>query len=250
MKVRRIRIGNTFAFPWQITRAGAVEDLSRADSLKLTRYIGKLGRDPMDVPVELANNNTLTVVVTTAVANKLGDYIYELTYELRDASLPNGERECAVDIMPFRIVALTAEADPDEEFAVASDLLIGLVGPKFESKDFTPQEWAEIKRPSLEAAQQANDAIADIEVRSSAAIESATAAAQIADDKAFLANEAKNEAEIATEASIVATGKATTATQGANDAAAYAQAQGNRLAAYELITSKAVNNTDYNEITF
>lgn len=250
MKARKIRIGNTFAFLWQITRAGELENLSQVDDIRLTRYVGRIGRYDMDVPVIMVDSNTVKIEVTTAVADRLGDYIFELTYKLRDFSLSEEERECTIDMMPFEIVGRTAEADPDEEFGVVSDLLIGLVGPKFESKDFTLQEWAEIKRPSLEAAQQANDAIADIGSRSNAAIESATAAAQIADDKAFLASKAAEDAEGATKAATTATGKANTAAQGANESATYAQAQGDRLAAYELITSKAVNNIEYNEITF
>ena len=84
--------------------------------------------------------------------------------------------DCAVDITAFTLVARTAEADPDGPFSLSSDLLIGLVGAKFESKDFTPEEWTELQRPSIEAAQRANTAIDDITTRSNKAISDANTA--------------------------------------------------------------------------
>lgn len=251
MSARRIRIGNTIAFPWQITRAGAVEDLSQVGNLKLMRYIGKIGREGIEVPVSLIDSNTLRVTAPTETTNKLGDYIYELTYERVDASVPPLERDCAVDITAFTLVARTAEADPDGPFSLSSDLLIGLVGAKFESKDFTPEEWAEIQRPSIEAAQRANSAIDDIELRSNIAIEETNTSTDAA--LAVVANIVDNvlpAMETAKQGAIDVTQPAIDAAANASTQANYAKAQGDRLSAYELITTEAVNNIEYNEITF
>ena len=158
MTVRKIRIGNTISFPWQITRGGEIEDLSVVTNMKLMRYIGKIGREGIEVPVSLIDSNTLRVVAPTDTTNKLGDYIYELTYYRTGASVPPAERECALDITAFTLVSRTAYADPDDEFTLTSDLIIGLIGAKFESKDFTSEEWVEIQRPAIEAAQLASEA--------------------------------------------------------------------------------------------
>jgi hypothetical protein len=251
MSARRIRIGNTIAFPWQITRAGAVEDLSQVDNLKLMRYFGKIGRDGIEVPVRLANANTLTVEVPTSTADRLGDYIYELSYDIRDLSLSDEERECKIDITAFTIVARTAEADPDGEFALSSDLLIGLVGAKFESKDFTPAEWAEIQRPSIEAAQRANNAIDDITTRSNKAISDAsTATDEAVGVVVTIVEDVLPAMEIAKQGAIDATQSAIDAAVGASAQAAYAEAQADRVATYELLTTEAVNEEEFNEITF
>lgn len=248
MSARRIRIGNTIAFPWQITRAGAVEDLSQVDNLKLMRYIGKIGRNGIEVPVRLANANTLTVEVPTSMADRLGDYIYELSYDIRDLSLTDEERECKVDITAFTIVARTAEADPDGPFSLSSDLLIGLVGAKFESKDFTAEEWVEIQRPSIEAAQRANSAIDDIELRSNIAIEETNTSTDAA--LAVVANIVDNvlpAMETAKQGAIDVTQPTIDAAIEANTQGAYAKAQGDRCAEFELITS-IEGSVEYNDI--
>ena len=249
--VRKVRIDNTFAFTWKIKRGGEVEELGDVHDMKLVRYIGKIGRDPMEVPVSLVDSNTVRVDVPTGVANRLGDYIFELSYLRPDATLTTLERKCTIDVTAFTIVARTAYADPDGEFSLTSDLLIGLVGPKFESKDFTAEEWVEIQRPSIEAAQRANSAIDDIELRSNIAIEETNTSTDAA--LAVVANIVDNvlpAMATAKQGAIDATQPAIDAAANANTQANYAKAQGDRLSAYELLTTEAVNNIEYNEITF
>ena len=246
--VRKVRIDNTFAFTWKIKRGGEIEELGDVHDMKLVRYIGKIGRDPMEVPVSLVDSNTVRVDVPTGVANRLGDYIFELSYLRPDATLTTLERECTIDVTAFTIVARTAYADPDGEFSLTSDLLIGLVGPKFESKDFTAEEWVEIQRPSIEAAQRANSAIDDIELRSNIAIEETNTSTDAA--LAVVTNIVDNvlpAMETAKQGAIDVTQPAIDAAIEANTQGAYAKAQGDRCAAFELITS-IEGSVEYNDI--
>lgn len=240
MTVRKIRIGNTISFPWQITRGGEIEDLSVVTNMKLMRYIGKIGREGIEVPVSLIDSNTLRVVAPTDTTNKLGDYIYELTYYRTGASVPPAERECALDITAFTLVSRTAYADPDDEFTLTSDLIIGLIGAKFESKDFTSEEWVEIQRPAIEAAQLASEAA----TRAVVATEEAVGVVFTIVESVLPAMAASKQG------AGDAAGSATDAAAEANTQAEYAKTQGDRLAEYELIASEEVNDIEYNDITF
>lgn len=223
--VRKIRIDNTFAFTWKIKRGGEIEELGDVHDMKLVRYIGKIGRDPMEVPVSLVDSNTVRVDVPTGVANRLGDYIFELSYLRPDATLTTLERECTIDVTAFTIVARTAYADPDGEFSLTSDLLIGLVGPKFESKDFTAEEWVEIQRPALEAAATVDDsktAANNAAQNANAKAEAANIATGKANTAALNADAKATDAQTAKEESVIATTAANTAAQLANDKASAA----------------------------
>lgn len=151
MELVRIRIGNDFILLWQIVRDGMLEDLTLTTSINVRYYSGGC-RSPKQIPFELVEQNIVRMEMTTSVLDILGDYRFEISYILPNDSTSDNDQKCRADVKPFTIVALTEEAETIDTLQVCSDLMIGLRGRVYDSKDFTEEEWARIQRPALLAA--------------------------------------------------------------------------------------------------
>ena len=171
--MRRVRIGNDFVYLMPVERDGEVEDLTVARNLKL---MCNAGGSSSEIPFELIGTHTLRIEVTTEIANRLGLYNFEVSYELEDLSLADKSLEVTQDKDVFWIVAKTAEADEVTELTGVIDVSIGLRGKAFEYEDFTQEQLEDIRRPGVEAAAIANEAA-----------QLANAKAQLAHDKTLLA---------------------------------------------------------------
>lgn len=125
--MNRIRIGNDFDVAWAIYRGGIPEDFTTAISKKLT----------MEVYGSVIENNLFTItgnIVTANMPKELltipGDYRLVFEYTLPDAGQPDGDLKCTTDVVAFRIVRTTANADPIVLVNVASDVAIAFKGDK------------------------------------------------------------------------------------------------------------------------
>lgn len=143
--MRKVKIGNEFPYLMKIERAGVAVDLHQVQNPRLTRYVGRIGNVAKDIPFDILNDGLLRVNVTRAIADRLGNYILEFSYDSLDATFPEGTRESCTDTEAFTIVLTSAEADADGDISSVADMLIGLRGKPFESKDFTAEEWDSLK---------------------------------------------------------------------------------------------------------
>lgn len=146
--MRRVRIGNDFVYLMPVVRDGEVEDLTVARNLKL---MCNAGGSSSEIPFELIGTHTLRIEVTTEIANRLGLYNFEVSYELEDLSLADKSLEVTQDKDVFWIVAKTAQADEVTELTGVIDVSIGLCGKAFEYKDFTEEQLQDLKQPAIEA---------------------------------------------------------------------------------------------------
>lgn len=147
--MRRVRIGNDFVYLLPVVRDGEVEDLTVARNLKL---MCNAGGSSSEIPFELIGTHTLRIEVTTEIANTLGLYNFEVSYDLEDLSLADKSLTVRQDKDVFWIVAKTAQADEVTELTGVIDVSVGLRGKAFEYEDFTQEQLEDIRRPGVEAA--------------------------------------------------------------------------------------------------
>jgi hypothetical protein len=137
MKVR-IREGNDFDVVWAIKRAGQPEDLSTATSMKLTLVVYGL---VIEHSLFTVTDNVLSINIPREVATIKGDYRLVFEYTLPDAGQPDGDLKCKTDVVPFRIVPFTADADDVYTIDTSSDVLFGFKGDKGNDGDDAYQIW-------------------------------------------------------------------------------------------------------------
>lgn len=139
--MNRIRIGNDFDVAWSIFRGGAPEDFTTAIDKKLT----------MKVYGSVIENNSFTItgnIVTANMPTQLltipGDYRLIFEYTLPDAGQPDGDLKCKTDVVAFRLVPITAEADSIVLVNVASDVAIAFKGDKGDPGIDAYQIWLDM----------------------------------------------------------------------------------------------------------
>jgi hypothetical protein len=140
MKVR-IREGNDFDVVWAIKRAGQPEDLSTATSMKLTLVVYGL---VIEHSLFTVTDNVLSINIPREVATIKGDYRLVFEYTLPDAGQPDGDLKCKTDVVPFRIVPFTADADDVYTIDTSSDVLFGFKGDKGNDGDDAYQIWLDL----------------------------------------------------------------------------------------------------------
>ena len=132
--------------------------------------------------------------------------------------------------------------------------LRGAPGKDFKYSDFTPEQIENLKQPAIDAAQVANDAANNANVKAdlaSTATTNATNAANNADAKATLANDAANNANVKADLASTATTNANNAANNANakatlanDAAANANAKATLAATATTNANNAADNAN------
>jgi hypothetical protein len=140
MKIR-IREGNDFDVVWAITRAGQPEDLSTATSMKLTLVVYGL---VIEHSLFTVTDNVLSINIPKEVATIKGDYRLVFEYTLPNAGQPDGDLKCKTDVVPFRIVPFTADADDVYTIDTYSDVLFGFKGDKGDDGDDAYQIWLDL----------------------------------------------------------------------------------------------------------
>ena len=140
MKIR-IREGNDFDVVWAITRAGQPEDLSTATNMKLTLVVYGL---VIEHNLFTVADNVLRINIPKEVATVNGDYRLIFEYTLPDAGQPDGDLKCKTDVVPFRIVPFTAQADEIYTINVTSDIAFGFKGDKGDDGDDAYQIWLDL----------------------------------------------------------------------------------------------------------
>lgn len=209
--MRKIRIGNDFAFIWVIERNGQPEDLDLATDKRvvLSSAYGK-----QEVAFSIIDGNKVRIEFTPLILDKPADYNLLLTYTLIDAGAEDGDLKCAVDIDAFTIVSKTAKADLDvDEFTSTSEIGIGLKGDKGDSafvvwqsqagnEGKTEQDFFDyLQEPAVSATNAANQAAILANTKAGLANDAADLANQKA-DKANTAADNANQAVI--DAAIIA----------------------------------------------
>lgn len=187
--MKRIREGNDFDVAWTIENSGVPEDFSTAIEKKLTMIVyGHV----IEHSLYTITGNILTINVPKEVAIFRGDYRLVFEYTLPDLSQPDGDLKRKTDVVAFRIVPTTADADTDMVVNVTSDVAIGLKGDKGDPGVDAYQIWLDMgntgtyddyivwqRKPAVDAAATANSA------------------AELANTKAGLANDAAEAANTA-----------------------------------------------------
>ncbi len=140
MKIR-IREGNDFDVVWAITRAGQPEDLSTATNMKLTLVVYGA---TIEHNLFTVTDNVLSINIPKEVATIKGDYRLVFEYTLPDAGQPDGDLKCKTDVVPFRIVPFTADADDVYTVNTSSDVLLGFKGDKGDGGDDAYQIWLDL----------------------------------------------------------------------------------------------------------
>ena len=141
MKRIRIRIGNDFDVVWAIKRAGQPEDLSSATNMKLTLVVYGL---VIEHSLFTVTDNLLSINIPKEVTTVNGDYRLIFEYTLPDAGQPDGDLKCKTDVVPFRIVPFTADADDIYTINVTSDIAFGFKGDKGDDGDDAYQIWLDL----------------------------------------------------------------------------------------------------------
>jgi hypothetical protein len=215
--MKRIREGNDFDVTWAIKRAGVPEDFSTAIEKRLTMVVyGNV----IEHSLYTITDNILAINVPKEVAHFMGDYRLVFEYTLPDLGQPDGDLKCKTDVVAFRIVPLTADADIDMTVDVASDVAIGFKGDEGNPGVDAYQIWLDMgntgtyddyltwqRAPAVDAAATAN------------------AAAILANTKAGEANNAAASANSAAGLANTRAGEANTAAGLANEAAQNANSQ-------------------------
>lgn len=148
--MKKIRIGNDFICIWSILRAGDLEDLTTAISIKLwLRFAGR----SIEIATYSINVNVITIDITPELASAVGNYALLLEYTIIDSSLSDGIRNCAVDVDAFTIVPRTAQADDDTLLPLTADVAAGIIGKSAyqsyldttsDDPPMTEQEWSDL----------------------------------------------------------------------------------------------------------
>lgn len=207
-----IRKDNDFRLIFIVERNGKPEDMEKATivSLDLITPSATLPLTPVSI-----EKNIIYLDMDKSINQVLGKYRMELKYTVPDIQFTGGVRDCAIDVYAYTIVSSTSEATKIDELAKSVDVATGFQGKAFTWDMYTPEQIAELKRPALEAALEANAAAQSAESAASQALQAknaANTAAQSADTATGHANAAATNAN--TEA-----GKATEAASSANAAA-------------------------------
>ena len=140
MKIR-IREGNDFDVVWAIKRAGQPEDLSSAINMKLTLVVYGL---VIEHSLFTVTDNLLSINIPKEVTTVNGDYRLIFEYTLPDAGQPDGDLKCKTDVVPFRIVPFTADADDIYTINVTSDIAFGFKGDKGDDGADAYQIWLDL----------------------------------------------------------------------------------------------------------
>ena len=234
--IQKVRQGNDFILVWTIRRMGVLVDLSQAVNMKMYRWVDNQKKQ---VPFEYLGNGLVRVEVTVEDFSIIGTYRMILEYEFDDPTLMDGDDKKKVDVIAFRIVEWSEEAQQVAQIDVESDILLGLKGDKGDSAftvwnlenggDNTYQDWIdflqspanEIKADSESAIEDVNNAVTNI---NEVVIPNAENATQEATD-------AKNDYYNVVKPDIIAQGEY------AIEQGDYAKAQGDIVAGYTLLTS-------------
>jgi hypothetical protein len=140
MKIK-IREGNDFDVVWAIKRAGLPEDLSTAINMRLTLVVYGT---TIEHSLFTVTDNVLSINIPREVATIKGDYRLVFEYTLPDAGQPDGDLKCKTDVVPFRIVPFTADADDVYTIDTSSDVLFGFKGDKGNDGDDAYQIWLDL----------------------------------------------------------------------------------------------------------
>lgn len=202
--MKKIRDKNDFYFVWAVERNGLPEDLNSVIDAKLTlRAFNKNEALNFDI----VDTNKIGVEFKKSILNEPGAYNLELSYTLPDSGFSDGIRTCTVDIDPFEIVPRSEQADDSSEFTVTSDVAVAFKGDKgdpFLYENFTEEQILTLQQPAITAAEsigQLQQSISESEALrvtaeqkrqtdTAAAIQAAIEAADLANSKAILANDA------------------------------------------------------------
>ena len=257
--IQKVRQGNDFILVWTIRRMGVLVDLSQAVNMKMYRWVDNQKKQ---VPFEYLGNGLVRVEVTAEDFSIIGAYRMILEYEFDDPTLMDGDDKKKVDVIAFRIVEWSEEAQQVAQIDVESDILLGLKGDKgdpFTYEDFTLEQLENLQKPLTDYVAIAEVAENQREVNESVRIdnenirisnESDRVNAEIIreqqeEDRQTNTATAIDNAEIATQNTIDAKNdyyevvKPDIIAQGeyAIEQGDYAKAQGDIVAGYTLITS-------------
>lgn len=117
----------------------------------------------MELAYELIEDDTLKIEITPKVADRVGDYILEVSYELVNMSNADGNEEYKIDTNAFTIVPRTYQMSDDiTEIPATSVVTLGFKGDKGDSAftvwneenggKKTYQEWIDfLHSPATEA---------------------------------------------------------------------------------------------------
>lgn len=125
--MRRIREGNDFNVAWKIFQAGVAVDLSQVTDKKLTFSVYGKKTEYTNYTV---NGQTLTIEFPKEVTTVKGDYRLIFEYTIPDNGQSDGDLKRTTDVVAFRIVPFTADADTDMTVNVSSDVAIAFKGDK------------------------------------------------------------------------------------------------------------------------
>ena len=139
--MKRIREGNDFNVAWKIFQAGVAADLSQITDKKLTFSV--FGNKTVYTNYTVSGQ-TLTIEFPKEVTTIRGEYRLTFEYTLPDEGQSDGDLKRTTDIIAFRIVATTAEADTDMTVDVSSDVAIAFKGDKGDPGYDAYQIWLDL----------------------------------------------------------------------------------------------------------
>ena len=123
----RIREGNDFNVAWKIFQAGVAVDLSQVTEKKLTFSVFGKKTEYTNYTV---SGQTLMIEFPKEVTTVKGDYRLIFEYTIPDNGQSDGDLKRTTDVVAFRIVPFTADADADMTVNVSSDVAIAFKGDK------------------------------------------------------------------------------------------------------------------------
>lgn len=223
-----IRKDNDFKLIFIVERNGNPEDMEKATivSLDLITPSATLPLTPVSI-----EKNIIYLDMDKSINQVLGKYRMELKYTVPDIQFTGGVRDCAIDAYAYTIVSSTSEATKIDELAKSVDVATGFQGKAFTWDMYTPEQIAELKRPALEAALEANAAAQSAETAATQAIQAknaANAAAQSADTATGHANAAATLAQQEAGNAILAANIAGAAASDATQKALFARQEGEK----------------------
>ena len=125
--MRRIREGNDFNVAWKIFQAGVAVDLSQVTEKKLSYSVYGKKTEYTNYTV---SGQTLTIEFPKEVTTARGDYRLIFEYTIPDSGQSDGDLKRTTDVVAFRIVQFTADADTDMTVNVSSDVAIAFKGDR------------------------------------------------------------------------------------------------------------------------
>lgn len=139
--MRRIREGNDFNVAWKIFEAGEAVDLSQVTEKKLSYSVYGKETEYTNYTV---NGQTLTIEFPKEVTTARGDYRLIFEYTIPDSGQSDGDLKRTTDVVAFRIVQFTADADTDMTVNVSSDVAIAFKGDKGDRGDDAYHIWLDL----------------------------------------------------------------------------------------------------------